>query len=138
MRSRPAADDDSDQDDLADEEAERGAECLGVDMEALEAALLSAPDAEQPEQAANPDEDVCYVLTENWTAFLLYQRCKSQFGLDLGFSGGRWSGCGAGAVRQELDWLGVKPKKQPKVVEQYRVIETEVLRLMNLRLNEKR
>lgn len=132
MRSRPAVGDDSDQ-DTADEQLEGGAQCLGVDLDALQAA-----EVEQPEQAAEPDEDVCEVLPENWDALLLYLRCKQQFKLNLGMAGGCWSACEAGNVRQELDWMGIKPKQQADVVERYRVIEAEALRLMNLRLNEKR
>lgn len=137
MRSRPAAGDDSDQYDEGDERLERGAQCLGVDLETLDAAQLPVAGSEQPELLAEHDPDVCEVLPENWEALLLYLRCKQQFKLSLGMAGGFWSACEACNVRQELDWMGIKPKQQAEVVDRYRVIEAEALRLMNQKLSEK-
>lgn len=100
-------------------------------MTALESAALPA-DANDLSEAAQ--QMVCWVLPENWLALMLYLRCQHQFELAIGLGSGYWSACKSANLLTELRWLGVKPPMQNDVVQKYREIERESLRILNQRL----
>lgn len=104
-----------------------------MDLNALEAAELPPEDG----PVAEATEDVCWVLPENWTALLVFLACQSQLELVVGVGGGCWRAAKSENVGRELLWLDVEPADQGKVVGQYRVIERELLRLMNEELSSR-
>lgn len=130
------AGDDTEDDDGSEHELQEGAECLGLDLQELQAAEEVA--AAQGELAAQGPEDVCWVLPENWTALQLFLACQHQIELVIGMGGGSWSAVRSVNLERELAWLEIDPPEHAQVVRRYRVIESELLRLMNQRLREER
>lgn len=103
-----------------------------MDIDALQAAEQDGP----PQDAV--EEPVCWVLEENWPALRLFLACRPQLELTLGTGGGAWLPARSVNVGRELDWLtGIAPVDHGETVERYRVIEGELLRLMNQQLNER-
>lgn len=73
---------------------------------------------------------------QHWDALRLWHACAGQLQLTIGVGGLQWRAAQSVNVQQEMCWLGVAKKHQPKVVAQYRIIEREVLRIMNTRKNK--
>lgn len=83
-------------------------------------------------QAAAPV--VCEVWPEHVDALNLLLACLGQLQQNLGGLGGaRWRGAQAVNVAQEARWLGLTGQRQAPVVQQYRAMEAEALRILNER-----
>ena len=110
--------DDSAADDGSFEEALR---CFGLQ-------------AEEPEPAQEPD--VCDVWPVHVDALNLFLACMTQLQLCIGMGGAIWRVAPSSSVAQEMRWLGIHGRRQAQVVQQYRVIEREAVRLLNERQAE--
>lgn len=74
----------------------------------------------------------CEVWPEHLQALDLLQACQSQWQpLALGMSGlVQWRGAQWVNVAQAMQLMGVPKKKQPQLWQQYRVIETECMAIL--------
>ena len=77
---------------------------------------------------------MCDVWPVNVLALNLFLACMGQLQLSLGGMGGaNWRSVQAVNLVQEARWQGLHGKGQAEVVQQYRVIEQEALRILNER-----
>ena len=83
---------------------------------------------------APPAPAVCEVWPEHVDALHLFQACRGQLCVVLGGMGGaHWRGAPSASVAQEARWLGIAGQRQARLAQQYRVIETEALHILNER-----
>jgi hypothetical protein len=107
---------------VVDEETDDALRCFGLQKD------------EAKEPAKGKAFDVCDVWPKHVKALNLFLACMGQFQLSLGGMGGaNWRAVQAINLAQEAVWQGLQGKAQVSVVQQYRVIEQEALRILNER-----
>ncbi|QJC56135.1 hypothetical protein HC248_01421 [Polaromonas vacuolata] len=110
---------------MADEETDDALRCFG----------LQKDEAKEPVKGKALDVcHVCDVWPRHVKALNLFLACMGQLQLSLGGMGGaNWRAVQAINLAQEAVWQGLQGKAQVPVVQQYRVIEQEALRILNER-----
>lgn len=77
--------------------------------------------------------DVCEVWPGHVPALNLFLACMGQLQMNLGGMGAHWRAVQSVNLVQEARWQGLQGKAQAGVVQQYRVMEQEALRILNER-----
>ena len=110
---------------------------LSADDENEFAAALQAfglvQDAGVPGAAAKASGEVCEVLEEHMDAFNTFLACLTQLQRSVGLGGLYFAAARSTDVRAEMVWLGLDRARQAVVVQQYRVMESEALHILNKR-----
>lgn len=82
-----------------------------------------------PERPPEPDPEHFYVHPSNWTAFQIFEACRTQWRLVVGMSGVLYQGLEYPSVMAVITAWGVKNPR--KVFRQVRLLEIGALSVIN-------
>lgn len=135
LRDRPDAPESTSTETTGEEELQRAAQGLGLDMEQLRAQRVTTA---APATAQGQPDGVMDVWPELWVALQLFLACRNQFELKFGVGVAQWQAARAVNVEQTMQWLGILGRRRrARTWSLYRLFEGRALQILNKRLSER-